>query len=424
MTVLEQARQAKQAAIRLVSVSHETRNQALHNIGARLDRDRAAILAANRADLQDAGNHGIGDSLLARLNLSDGKIDGMIDGIRDLVGLQDPIGVEVSRMELDTGLTLTRVTVALGLIGVVFESRPDALVQIGSLCVKSGNAVVMKGGSEARRTNETLFSLIRGALEATHADFRGSLQLVETRRQIEELLALDDLVDLMIPRGSSELVRHIKENTRIPVLGHAEGVCHLYIDDEADIAMALELAYDAKCQYPAVCNAIETLLVHESLAEEILPRLKVSLTGVELRGDERSRSIVDMNPATEDDWRKEYNDLILSVRVVASLEEAVDHINCFGSRHTDAIVTSSRPKAERFMNRVDSSSVMWNCSTRFADGYRYGLGAEVGIATGKIHARGPVGLEGLTTYKYKLVGNGTIVAPYADGTKKFSHRKL
>jgi glutamate-5-semialdehyde dehydrogenase len=255
--------------------------------------------------------------------------------------------------------------------------------------------------------------------------FRDGLQLVESRADVRELLALDRLIDLLIPRGSNELVKSIQENTRIPVLGHAEGVCHLYVDAEADLSMAVELAYDAKCQYPAVCNAIETLLVHERVAREFLPRLAARLRQVELRGDERTRAIIPVaREATEEDWRAEYNDLILSIRVVDSLKEAIEHINAYGSHHTDAIVTGNEPSARRFLAEVDSASVMWNCSTRFADGYRYGLGAEVGIATGKIHARGPVGLEGLTSTKHLLEGRGQGVAAYAEGRRRFTHREL
>jgi glutamate-5-semialdehyde dehydrogenase len=296
---------------------------------------------------------------------------------------------------------------------VIFESRPDALVQIASLGMKSGNAVILKGGSEALHSNRALFSLVREAAAAEEPAFRDGLQLVESRADVRELLGLDRLIDLLIPRGSNELVRSIQENTRIPVLGHSEGVCHLYVDAAADLGMAVELAYDAKCQYPAVCNAIETLLVHERVARDFLPRLAARLSKVELRGDERTRAIIQALPASEQDWRAEYNDLVLSIRVVDSLEGAIAHINTYGSHHTDAIVTGHEPSARRFLAEVDSASVMWNCSTRFADGYRYGLGAEVGIATGKIHARGPVGLEGLTSTKY-----------LPEGRRRFTHREL
>ncbi|MBA7695010.1 Gamma-glutamyl phosphate reductase [subsurface metagenome] len=338
--------------------------------------------------------------------------------------MEDPVGKTLLVRELDKGLVLRKNTVPIGVIGVIFESRPDALVQISSLCVKSGNVVILKGGSEALHSNRILFELIREAAEATDPVFKDTLHLVETREQIGELLELDRWIDLMIPRGSNELVRRIQENTRIPVLGHAEGICHLYVDREADLDMAVEVAYDAKCQYPAVCNAIETLLVHSGAAEEYLPRLADRLEGVELRGDERTRGIIEARTAEESDWRAEYNDLILSIRMVDSLDEAVDHINTYGSHHTDSIITGSEAAARRFLADVDSSSVMWNCSTRFADGFRYGLGAEVGISTGKIHARGPVGLEGLTSSKYILEGDGQIVSGYADGSRRFTHRDL
>jgi glutamate-5-semialdehyde dehydrogenase len=290
--------------------------------------------------------------------------------------------------------------------------------------MKSGNAVILKGGSEARRSNRVLFEQVREAAAAVDPAFRDGLQLVETREDVRELLALDGLIDLMIPRGSGELVKAIQESTRIPVLGHSEGVCHLYVDAGAELSMAVELAYDAKCQYPAVCNAIETLLVHERVARDFLPRMAARLQKVELRGDERTRAIIPVRAAAEEDWRAEYNDLILAVRVVDSLSAAIEHVNTYGSHHTDAIVTRDEAAARRFLAEVDSSSVMWNCSTRFADGYRYGLGAEVGIATGKIHARGPVGLEGLTSTKYLLQGRGQAVAEYAEGRRRFTHRDL
>jgi glutamate-5-semialdehyde dehydrogenase len=319
---------------------------------------------------------------------------------------------------------LYKVSVPIGVIGVIFESRPDALIQIASLCLKSGNAVILKGGQEARQTNSELYQAICQALEATDVLSKDSVQLMETREEINELLKLDEYIDLMIPRGSNQLVRYIKEHTKIPVLGHADGICHLYIDRESDEQMALDVTFDAKCQYPAVCNAIETLLVHEAVAGSFLPRLRERLKEVELRGDERTRGIISVTPATEEDWATEYNDLILSIKIVSSLPEAVEHINRYGSHHTDGIITGNQAAAEQFMNLVDSASVMWNCSTRFADGFRYGFGAEVGISTNKIHARGPVGLEGLTIYKYKLLGSGQPVAAYAEGKKKFTHKTL
>jgi glutamate-5-semialdehyde dehydrogenase len=312
-------------------------------------------------------------------------------------------------------------------IGVVFESRPDALVQISSLCLKSGNAVLLKGGSEAKNTNEALASVIDEAVRKVDDRFKNAVQLLSTREEFHGLLALNDLVDLIVPRGSNELVRSIQASTKIPVLGHAAGVCHTYVHGDADIFMAVKVCFDAKCQYPAVCNAMETLLVHEDVAEAFLPRLSAEFekAGVELRGDSATGKTIKVNAADETDWSAEYNDLILAIKIVRSLDEAIGHINRFGSHHTDAIITRDAKAANKFMGLVDSSSVMWNCSTRFADGYRYGLGAEVGISTSKTHARGPVGLDGLTIYKYRLSGNGQVVADYVgENAKKFTHRKL
>ena len=424
MIVLEQAQAAKRASFRLAGASTELKNRALAAIADALDRNRGRILEENRKDQEQARKTGLKDSLFKRLVLTDQKIDQIVESVRDVARLEDPVGKTLLARELDKGLVLRKTTVPIGVIGVIFESRPDVLVQISSLCVKSGNVVILKGGSEALHSNRILFELIRGAAEATDPVFKDTLHLVETREQIGELLELDRWIDLMIPRGSNELVRRIQENTKIPVLGHADGICHLYVDREADLDTAVEVAYDAKCQYPAVCNAIETLLVHSGVAEEYLPRLADRLEAVELRGDERTHGIIGAKTATEEDWSTEYNDLILSIRVVDSLEEAVDHINTYGSHHTDGILTRNETAARRFLSDVDSSSVMWNCSTRFADGFRYGLGAEVGISTGKIHARGPVGLEGLTSTKYILGGSGQIVADYVGGSKRFTHRDL
>jgi len=424
MRVEEQAGRARQASYRLATLSTEVKNRALESAARALEGHGREILAGNLKDQEQARKLGLKDALLKRLILSEGKLTQIVESVREVVRLPDPVGRRLLVRELDDGLVLTKLTVPIGVIGVIFESRPDALVQIASLGLKSGNAVILKGGSEARLSNRILFTLIREAVEAADPAFRDALQLVETREDVRQLLALDQLIDLMIPRGSGELVKSIQENTRIPVLGHAEGVCHLYVDRDAELSMAVELAYDAKCQYPAVCNAIETLLIHGEVAPQFLPRLAARLRGVELRGDARTRAIIPAREVAEADWRAEYNDLILAIRVVSCLEEAVAHINRYGSHHTDAIVTSDSTAARRFLAEVDSASVMWNCSTRFADGYRYGLGAEVGISTGKVHARGPVGLEGLTSTKYVLEGSGQVVADYAEGRRRFTHREL
>jgi glutamate-5-semialdehyde dehydrogenase len=321
---------------------------------------------------------------------------------------------------------LDKVSCPIGVIGVVFESRPDALVQISCLCLRSGNAVLLKGGTEAKETNLALAGAIDQAL-AGDARLKDAVQVLSTREQFRELLEHDDLIDLIIPRGSNELVRSIMDSTRIPVLGHAAGICHTYVDRDADLDMAVKVCFDAKVQYPAVCNAMETLLVHRSVAAEFLPPMasRYVQAGVELRGDHKVREIIQAAPAAESDWSAEYNDLVLSIKVVGSLDEAIEHINRYSSHHTDAIVTSDESAAARFMDLVDSSSVMWNASTRFADGYRYGLGAEVGISTNKTHARGPVGLEGLVIYKYKLRGSGQTVAEYVGRNgRRFTHRKI
>jgi len=333
----------------------------------------------------------------------------------------------LSRTELDDGLVLEKVTCPIGVIGVVFESRPEALVQISALCLKSGNAVLLKGGVEAKHTNEALAAAIHAALARVDARFNDSVQLLSTREEFQKLLEQDDLVDLIIPRGSNELVRSIQAKTKIPVLGHAAGVCHTYVDDLADLDLAVKVCYDAKVQYPAVCNAMETLLVHSSVAKDFLPRMakRYHDAKVELRGDAATRAIVKMDEATEQDWSAEYNDLVLAIKVVSGMDEAIRHVNKYGSHHTDAIITKDQARAAKFQKEVDSSSVMWNCSTRFADGYRYGLGAEVGISTNKTHARGPVGLEGLVIYKYRLNGSGHVVADYVGpDAKQFKHRRL
>lgn len=422
MKIIDQARLAKTAGLKMASTPLEKKNKALSRAAELIDQNREIILSENGKDLKQAEKGELTESLYKRLILDNRKIDQLVAGIEGVIGLPDPVGRVLLERELDNNLILTRVSVPIGVVGVIFESRPDALVQISSLCLKSGNAAILKGGSEALYSNRMLFELLRRAAEETDACFKGGLQLVETREDIKELLKLDQYIDLMIPRGSNELVKSIQENTRIPVLGHTEGVCHLYIDREADLEMAVEVAYDSKCQYPAVCNSIETLLVHKELAAVVLPLLAEKFNMVELRGDERCRQLIKAEAVSELDWRTEYNDLILAIRVVDSIEEAVLHINTYGSRHTDGIITGNRDRANEFMQLVDSASVMWNCSTRFSDGFRYGLGSEVGISTNKIHSRGPVGLEGLTIYKFKLSGRGHLVADYVEGKKKFSHR--
>jgi glutamate-5-semialdehyde dehydrogenase len=421
------AEDAKEASYRLQSLTQAVRNEALEEIASALQEQAGSIIKANEADLKEAEKAGLPKPLVKRLRYDQGKIKESVESLRSLIKQEDPIGKVVSRTELDAGLVLEKVTCPIGVIGVIFESRPEALVQISALCLKSGNAVILKGGSEAHHTNEALAGVIMEAVANVDQRFEGAVQMLSTREEINKLLAMDEYVDLIIPRGSNQLVKFIQSHTKIPVLGHADGICHTYVDEKADLEMALHVCYDAKVQYPAVCNAMETLLVHENVALSFLPAMAEMYhrAGVELRGDASVRGIVDMKEATEDDWSTEYNDLILSIKVVSSLEDAITHINQYGSHHTDAIITSDERAARHFMDEVDSSSVMWNCSTRFADGFRYGLGAEVGISTNKTHARGPVGLEGLTIYKYRLIGSGQIVADYAGGNaRKFIHRKM
>lgn len=426
VTVREAAERAKQASYRLASLPLETRNGALESIAIALRERSAAIEEANSRDLQAAKAQGLPQALVKRLRYDRAKIEESVESIRSLMAQEDVVGKLLSRTELDKGLVLDKVSCPIGVIGVVFESRPDALVQISCLCLRSGNAVLLKGGTEAKETNLALAGAIEHAL-AGDERLAEAVQVLSTREEFRELLKHDDLIDLIIPRGSNQLVRSIMESTRIPVLGHAAGICHTYVDKDADLDMAVKVCYDAKVQYPAVCNAMETLLVHRDVASKFLPRMAAAYLGakVELRGDDEARAIITAEPATEEDWSAEYNDLVLSIKVVGSLDEAIEHINRYSSHHTDAIITSDEASANRFMDLVDSSSVMWNASTRFADGYRYGLGAEVGISTNKTHARGPVGLEGLVIYKYKLRGSGQTVAEYVgkDG-RRFTHRRI
>ncbi len=425
MSISETAATAKSASIQLAAVKTESRNDALAEIARALSRHCAQIVSANQKDLAEAEKNNLAAPLLKRLKFDEKKIADCIAGLESLIKIDDPVGKTISATELDTGLELYKVSCPIGVIGVIFESRPDALVQISSLCLKSGNAVLLKGGSEAKSTNQILADIISQATAKANIP-AGWLQLLHTRSDVAQMLAMDKYIDLIVPRGSNEFVRYIMNNTNIAVLGHADGICHTYIDGAADVDMAVKIAVDSKCQYVAVCNAAETMLVDEKIAAEFLPKVKTALEqkNVELRGCEKTAAIIDIKPATEQDWSTEYLDYILSIKVVAGLDEAIEHINRYGSGHTDTIVTSNKDSAAKFMDTVDSGNVFWNCSTRFSDGFRYGLGAEVGISTNKIHARGPVGLEGLLIYKWKLAGAGQIVADYSAGEKKFTHRKL
>ena len=429
---------AKKAAIGLASVSSDVKDLALENMALAMDSQRRLILEANAADILDAQElcekGELSRALVDRLKVDDNKINGMITSIRDVIKLDDPVGRTLQALELNRGLNLYQVSWPIGLIGVIFESRPDVVPQIMSLCLKSGNSTIFKGGSESMRSNRVIFDVLVEAIERIEGIPEGAFQLMETREEVMDILKMDNYIDLLIPRGSNAFVKFIQDNTRIPVLGHADGICHAYVDNMADLTKAYDVCFDSKVQYPAVCNAIETLLVHQDIVETFLPEMAQRYldAGVELRCDERSHEIVKgikalkaVFRATEEDWSTEYNDLILSVKVVDSIDDAIDHINSYGSHHTDAIVTENATSRKLFVNLVDSSSVMVNASTRFADGFRYGKGAEVGISTNKIHARGPVGLEGLVIYKYVLIGNGDVVADYAgSNAKEFTHKKL
>ncbi|MFP4232474.1 MAG: glutamate-5-semialdehyde dehydrogenase [Spirochaetaceae bacterium] len=425
--LLEKARSARQAASRLSSLETETKNRLLGAVAQALEDAAAEIIAANETDLERARTEGVAAPLVKRLAFDRKKLDQVVRGLADIAALPDPVGRLLSARELDKGLELYRKSYPLGVIGMVFESRPDALVQMAGLCLKSGNAVLLKGGREALETNRVLARVIGEATRGGGLD-AGWIHLLETRQDVTDMLALSDYIDLVVPRGSQEFVRHIMANTIIPVLGHADGVCHAYLDSTADVRQATEVITDAKTQYVAVCNAIETLLVHADAARNALPAVSAALgeKGVKLRGCPRTREILpDVEEASESDWSAEYLDYVLAVRIVDSLEEAIEHINRYGSHHTDVILSSDKQAASAFMDRVDSASVMWNCSTRFADGFRYGLGAEVGISTSKLHARGPVGLEGLVTYKWLLYGSGQAVADYSgENARPFSHKPI
>ena len=425
MDMKQLAQMAKRASTALAAQDSKSKNLALRYIAEALNSRTAEIVDANRIDLANAEKNDLDKPLLKRLRFDEAKIKTVCEGIESLIKLNDPVGETQRATELDDGLELYRVSCPIGVIGIIFESRPDALVQISTLCLKSGNSVLLKGGSEAANTNRILAEVIAdAAAKAKMPD--GWIGLMETRDDVSAMLGLDNYIDLIVPRGSNEFVSYIMKNTSIPVLGHADGICHVYIDSEADIEMAVDIAIDSKCQYPAVCNAAETLLLHSAAAADFLPVFKEQMDArnAVIRGCERTREIIDVEPASEDDWQREYLDYILSVRIVDSLAEAIEHINTYGSGHTDSIVTANRETAAKFMALVDTGNAFWNASTRFSDGFRYGLGAEVGISTNKIHARGPVGLEGLLIYKWKLLGKGHIVADYASGKKKFTHRQM
>ena len=416
---------ARRSFYELSVSSVEKRNDVLYQMAGLLHKRSAEIFAANQEDFETAESEGLSAPLLHRLKFGEEKLSQVCTGLISLAALPDPIGKTTLATEITEGLNLYRVVCPIGVVGVIFESRPDALVQIASLCIKSGNAVLLKGGREALKTNKILTEIVRQALTDMQMP-ADAAQQIETRDEVAAMLREDRLIDLIIPRGSKAFVRYIMDNSRIPVLGHSDGICHVYIDKEADADMAVKVTLDSKTQNVSVCNAAETLLIHQDVAKALLPRIAKAFREkhVEIRGDEITGKIVNCIPATEEDWSSEYLDLVISIKVVHSLHEAIEHINHYGSHHTDCIITNDDAAAKEFLSAVDSAGVYRNVSTRFADGFVYGFGAEVGIATGKLHARGPMGLEGLTTYKYELIGHGQTMAEMKNGERKYTHRSL
>jgi len=427
------ARSAREGSRKLALLSGETRNAALLAIADALEGNGERILSANAKDCAAAekllSTGEMTQALFSRLRIKESGIAEMAARVREVANLPDPLGKRLAATELDQGLILHKESCALGVIAVIFESRPDVVPQIASLALKSGNSVLLKGGAEAANSNESIVAVWRETLCRFPDVPQESIHLLQSRSDVMELLHLHSEVDLLIPRGSKEFVAFMEQNSRIPVLGHGEGICHVFVDHAADLNRAVIITLDSKVQYPAACNSIETLLVHKDIAAAFLPRVVAELkrANVEVRGCPRVLAMIPeekLVPAIEKDWSTEYSDLILSVKIVDTLEQGLEHIHRYGSKHTECIVTEDQSAAERFLQEVDAAGVFHNASTRFADGYRYGLGAEVGISNGKLHARGPMGIEGLTTYKYKLRGNGHIVAEYSSGLRHFKHKPL
>ena len=427
------AHSAREASRKLALLSAEMRNAALLAIADALERNGDRILTANAKDCV-AGEKLLAtgemtQALFSRLAIKDRGIAEMAARVREVANLPDPLGKRLAVTELDEGLILRKESCALGVIAVVFESRPDVVPQVASLALKSGNAVLLKGGVEAANSNESMVAVWRETLCRFPEIPQESIQLLQSRSDVMELLRLEGEVDLLIPRGSKQFIVFMEQNSRIPVLGHGEGICHVFVDRAADLRKAMAITLDSKVQYPAACNSVESLLVHQDVAAAFLPSVVAELkrANVEVRGCPRLLALLPdakLVPTTQQDWSTEYSDLVLSVKIVDSVEEAMEHIHRYGSKHTECIVTEDQAIAERFLQEVDAAGVFHNASTRFADGYRYGLGAEVGISNGKLHARGPMGIEGLTTYKYKLRGNGHIVAEYSSGVRHFKHKPL
>ncbi len=423
--LLEKADKVRWASIKISQTKNQNRIKALNFMADYLEKNTKEILDANNADYLSAEKKGISKSLLSRLKLSKAKLNSGIEGVRKVGDLADPVNQVQIKRELSKGLILERKTVPIGVLGVIFESRPDAVMQISSLAIRSGNGVILKGGSEANLTNTAIVNALQQGLSESGLD-KNAICLLTSRKDSMAMLKLEKFINLIIPRGSNELVKFIQENTRIPVLGHADGICHLFIDIDANLEMALSVALDSKIQYPAACNAIETLLVHKDIAPAFLEKAipLFNSNDVKLIGDKKSVELGLDYEACLEDWKTEYLDLILSIKIVDDLEEAITHIQKYSSKHTDGIITENSNTANKFLNVVDSAGVFHNCSTRFADGFRYGFGAEVGISTQTLPPRGPVGLEGLVTYKYFLKGDGNIVDDFSSGKAIFSHKDL
>ena len=408
----ELGRSARAASRRVAASSTAARNKALLATRDALDGARSRLAAANAEDLERGAVAGLAAPLMDRLELTPGRIDAMLEGLRQVASLPDPVGAISDMNTMPSGIQVGRMRVPLGVVGIIYESRPNVTVEAASLCLKSGNATILRGGSEALASNCAIAAcLVEGLLAADLP--ATAVQVVNTadRAAVGHLITMPEYVDVIVPRGGKGLIERISAESRVPVIKHLDGVCHVYIDDGADADMAINIAVNAKTQRYGTCNTMETLLLAESTAEQLLPRLAqaYAAAGVELRGCARTRAILpQVNEATEQDWREEYLAPILAVRVLRGLDEAIDHINTYSSQHTDTIVTRDHARAMRFLREVDSSSVMVNASTRFADGFEYGLGAEIGISTDKLHARGPVGLEGLTSQKYVVFGEGQV----------------
>lgn len=412
---LEIAKKAKSASKKVATLSTEIKNRALLNIAENIKNNKDKIFEANKLDLELAKplveKEELSQSVFNRLKLDENKMRDMVQGIIDISNLEDPIGKTLLKRQLDDGLILTKISCPIGVLGIIFEARPDVISQISALAIKSSNAVILKGGKESINTNKAIMSVIQEALAKTEGSPENVLTQVFTRDDVKNMLSMEKYIDLIIPRGGNSLVKFIKENTKIPVLGHADGICHIFVDASADLEKAKRVIIDAKTQYPSACNSVETILIHTDFKYETELLKALEDADIELI-------------ATPESWHKEYSDKILSYKFVSSLEEAIEHINEYSSGHTEAILTEDEKNAKIFMNAVDSAGVYHNVSTRFADGFRYGFGAEVGISTNKTHARGPVGLEGLTIYKYNLEGNGDIVKDYVEGVKKFNHKDI